>query len=90
VSEEHHRKPVFELSGGMRRRVALARALLANSEVLMMDEPFKGLDVETKHIVIGELLSRIEGKTVLLVTHDPEDAQLLGASIVNLNSEVSS
>mgnify|MGYP000023240742 FL=1 len=72
-------QPARELSGGMRRRVALLRALMADYDILYLDEPFKGLDVETKAEVIAYTRKHIDGKTVLLVTHDLEEAQALGA-----------
>lgn len=72
-------QPVRELSGGMRRRVALLRALLAEYDVLFLDEPFKGLDAETKEVVITYTRRQTNGKTVLLVTHDPEEAMKLRA-----------
>ena len=77
-------QPVSSLSGGMRRRVALARALLAKSELLILDEPFKGLDDETREKTVSVLLQRIEGKTILVATHDERDALLLNAAIFNL------
>lgn len=75
---------VNKLSGGMRRRVALARALLAKSEVIILDEPFKGLDDETREHVISVLLSRTQGKTLLIATHDARDAEALGAEVINI------
>jgi NitT/TauT family transport system ATP-binding protein len=59
-----------ELSGGMKRRVAILRALLARYDIMFMDEPFKGLDKDTKSIVISEILKRTKGKTIVFVTHD--------------------
>ena len=70
---------VAEFSGGMRRRVAILRALLARWDVLFLDEPFKGLDTETKALVLSYTRRRCEGRTVLLVTHDPSEAEALGA-----------
>lgn len=77
-------QPVSELSGGMRRRVALLRALLSPSDALLLDEPFNGLDEATREMVIRETLSLIRGRTTLLITHDPTDAQLLGAETITL------
>ena len=70
---------VAEFSGGMRRRVAILRALLAPWDVLFLDEPFKGLDAEMKAMVMADTCSRCRGRTVLLVTHDPDEAAALGA-----------
>lgn len=67
------RQPVRELSGGMKRRVAILRALLADYDVLILDEPFKGLDEERKRAVVEDTKRRSKGKTVLLVTHDKEE-----------------
>jgi NitT/TauT family transport system ATP-binding protein len=76
--------PVSTLSGGMRRRVALARALLARGDVLILDEPFKGLDEETRAEVIGVINRHTAGKTLIVSTHDIRDASDLGAEIFNL------
>lgn len=78
-------KPVREYSGGMRRRLALARALLAESEALALDEPFAGLDGETRRQAREVLRRRAGARTILLVTHDPEDAAGLGAETVRLS-----
>ena len=75
-------KPVQEFSGGMQRRTALLRALLAEWDILLLDEPFKGLDEETRACVIRYTRNSVQGRTVLLVTHDPEEARLLGAEEV--------
>ena len=74
------RQPARELSGGMRRRVAILRALLARYDLLLLDEPFKGLDRETKAVVIADTRRRCAGRTVLLVTHDPGELDALGAA----------
>ncbi|MBQ8160727.1 MAG: ABC transporter ATP-binding protein [Clostridia bacterium] len=75
---------VRELSGGMKRRVALLRALLSDCEVLIMDEPFKGLDEETREAVIRETIHLSSGKTVLLITHDRAEAEQMGGRIITL------
>ena len=63
-------QPVSAYSGGMKRRVALARALLAEYDVLFLDEPYKGLDEETRSAVMAIVREYTQGKTVLLITHD--------------------
>ena len=77
-------KPVRELSGGMQRRVAIARSLLMNADLFLMDEPFKGLDEDTRRAVMDTVLVRTEGKTLLVVTHDPEEAAYLGGRVIRM------
>ncbi|MBQ1527784.1 MAG: ABC transporter ATP-binding protein [Lachnospiraceae bacterium] len=72
-----------ELSGGMKQRVAIARTLAANPEMLLMDEPFGALDAQTR-VVMQELLSHISTQmknTILFITHDIDEAILLGQRI---------
>ena len=76
--------PVRELSGGMKRRVAIARAVLAEGELLILDEPFKGLDEVTREAVATEMKRRIAGRTVLMVTHDPAEAVLMDADVLEM------
>ena len=71
-------KPVRDFSGGMKRRVAIARALLADSNILVLDEPFKGLDEDTRDRTAAVIRKYAEGKLILLVTHDTHEAELLG------------
>lgn len=66
-------QPVSAYSGGMKRRVALARALLSDYNVLFLDEPYKGLDEETRAQVMRVVEKATAGKTVLLITHDKEE-----------------
>ena len=81
---EELKKPVRELSGGQRRRVAVVRAILAGADILFLDEAFTGLDTEIKKTVAGYILKNTRGKTVIAVTHDPEEAALLGGDIMNM------
>lgn len=78
------KRPVKELSGGMKRRAALLRALYADWNILFLDEPFKGLDRETKDKVLAFVREKCRGKTVLCVTHEKEEAEILGAEILEL------
>lgn len=78
-------KPVRELSGGMKRRVAIVRALLSDFDILYLDEPFKGLDSDIKETVINFTKEKCNnGKTVIMVTHDQNEAESMGAIQINL------
>ena len=77
-------KPAGEYSGGMKRRLALARALLAESDALALDEPFSGLDRESRARAEEAVRRRTAGKPVLLVTHDPGDAARFRAPVIRL------
>jgi len=74
----------YQLSGGMRKRVALAQTLVYDPEILLMDEPFAALDVQTRNLMEGELLALWQGsgKTVMFVTHDLEEAIALADEVV--------
>ena len=76
---ESTHQSVRELSGGMKRRVAILRAVLHDSDILLLDEPFQGLDEETRKTVISFLRKKAENRTVLLITHNKEDAEDCGA-----------
>ena len=77
-------RPVSQLSGGMKRRVSLARALLAEYDLLVLDEPFKGLDADTRGMVMAYVKDQAAGKTVILVTHDEHEAASLSQNIIRL------
>lgn len=77
-------KRVRDFSGGMKRRLALARALLVPADILALDEPFAGLDEENRTRAIACIRKYAAGKTVLLVTHDETDAVGLEARIIQL------
>lgn len=78
--------PVRELSGGMKRRAAIARAVLAEGELLILDEPFKGLDEATRKAVASEVKRRTKGRTIVMVTHDPTEALLMDAEILEMRT----
>lgn len=77
-------KKVRLMSGGMRRRVAIVRAMATASDVVLLDEPFAGLDEENKVRAAAYILSRQNGRTLVLVTHDRAEAALLDAAIILL------
>ena len=85
LPEEAIIRPVSTLSGGMKRRCALLRALLAPCDMFIFDEPFTGLDEKTKDRVIRYLLEKTDGRPVLMSTHDRNDAGALGAKILEFN-----
>lgn len=74
---------VRTLSGGMKRRVALARALSAEYDFLVLDEPFKGLDKQTKENTMQTVKEMTQGKTILLITHDKDEALFFTDTIIN-------
>ena len=71
---------VAELSGGQRRRVEIARALLCPGDAVILDEPFTGLDVAARDATAEVVLDLLDGRTLLLATHDASDAQALDIS----------
>ena len=84
LPEDALKKPVHEFSGGMKRRTAILRALLAPSDIIIMDEPFTGLDAGTKLAAIQLIKEYSAGKLLLISTHNAEDAELLSAEIITL------
>ena len=80
--------PVRALSGGMKRRVSIARAVLAPGPLLVLDEPFTGLDRTTKAVVLDYLKRYTQGRTLLLVTHDPAERDALAHSTLQMPSQI--
>lgn len=77
-------RPVRELSGGQRRRAAIVRALLSDSDILVFDEPFKGLDEDTLKTVVQMVQENINGRLLLVITHDAGLSRRLGADVFSL------
>lgn len=80
-------RPISTLSGGMKRRAAIVRAVCFPGSVLLMDEPFTGLDEETKQDTIAYILSRRRGRMLLFSSHQEEDAEKLKAAVFHLTSK---
>lgn len=78
------KKRARNLSGGMARRVSIARAMLKEADIVFMDEPFKGLDKDTKEKTISFVKKYAEGKTLIVVTHSQSEAELLGGSVYKM------
>ena len=87
ITEEDLKQNVMELSGGMRRRIALLRALLYDADCVILDEPFKGLDAVTKQIVMQYVKEKVAGRTTFLVTHDAAEADFFGGNIWKLTQK---
>ncbi len=71
--EDSFDKYPSELSGGMKQRVSIARALAYEPDLVLLDEPFKGLDEERRHEVADILFKALKGTTAIIVSHDKED-----------------
>lgn len=84
LPEECFNRPVSTLSGGMKRRTAILRAVLTRSDMLLMDEPFTGLDEETKEDVIRFLQEYRKGRFLLISTHQKEDVKKLMGVLITL------
>lgn len=75
-----------ELSGGMAQRVALARALAYGGDLLLLDEPFRGLDDKRKQEIMDTVLTYTPNTAICLVTHDRTEVEYLGARVIELPS----
>lgn len=79
---EDLKNPVRKFSGGMQRRVAIARAICYDADCIILDEPFKGLDPALKKDVMDYIIKYTKGKTVICVTHDHSDTEYFGANLI--------
>ena len=82
--EEDLLKMPSELSGGMKQRVSLVRALLSDAPILLLDEPFKELDDKIKEIVYEVIREKAKKRIVILVSHDIDDAERLSATVIKI------
>lgn len=84
--EDRRNTPVHKLSGGLKRRLALARALINDPELLILDEPTTGLDLQARELVWERLRSLVrEGRSVIVTTHSMDEAQRLSDQLVILD-----
>ncbi|MBR3305067.1 MAG: ATP-binding cassette domain-containing protein [Christensenellaceae bacterium] len=81
------KEPVRNLSGGMKRRVAIARAVSYEPDLLILDEPFKGLDPELKKSVMDYVKKHTKDRTVICVTHDLGEAEYMDGRLVSLGED---
>lgn len=79
-------KIVSELSGGMKRRVAIVRCMMKSSEIILLDEPFKGLDTILKDNIIRYVVKYLNGRAVIMVTHDISEAEKIQAEIIEIRN----
>ncbi len=84
---KHQNKKTYELSGGQKQRVALARTLMQEANLILMDEPFSALDAITKIQLQDLTCQLLKNKTVVLVTHDPQEAIKLANYIYILKNQ---
>ena len=80
------KKPVEALSGGMKRRVAIVRALLSDGDVLVLDEPFTGLDEDNKKQVMNYVKGKRKNRSVLLITHSEAEATELADRVIRMEA----
>ena len=83
----HEASPVRDLSGGMKRRVAIARAFLFDCDLLILDEAFKGLDGDTKMLAMEWGKQHANGRTIISVTHDEMEADFFGERLIRMEKK---
>lgn len=83
--EKEINSKISSLSGGMKRRIAILRALLSDYDNLILDEPFNGLDDVTKDTVMKYIKEKASDKTVILITHNSSEAAFFNCNVLHLN-----
>ena len=83
LSNDKNKYP-SELSGGMKMRLALARAIYYNGDLFILDEPFSALDEKMKERIIPKIFNLIKNKTVIIVSHSMDDAEKYGDKIIKI------
>lgn len=73
-----------ELSGGMKMRLSIARAIYYNADVILMDEPFVSIDSDTKERIAKSIFDLLKGKTVIVISHDQNEANKYADKIINI------
>ncbi|MDE6687417.1 MAG: ATP-binding cassette domain-containing protein [Lachnospiraceae bacterium] len=84
--KEALQQPAIELSGGMRRRIAVARAVLSDADCLLLDEPFAGLDEENHERLSRWILQNRNGRLLVVTTHDEADIRRMGAVVLKVDN----
>ncbi len=87
LAREDALRPVSELSGGMKRRAAIVRAVMADSRTVIMDEPFKGLDPSSKSRTIEYVMKNLRGRTLIAVTHDISESDAMNGKIFEIHGK---
>ena len=86
---DYRNRPAIQLSGGQRKRIAVAMVLASNAPVLFLDEPSSGLDVEARYVVWKSLREEAKrGKTIILTTHDMKEAEILADRVVMISKGI--
>lgn len=84
LDKDEINRPASRLSGGQKRRTAIIRALVPNAGIILMDEPFKGLDEENKLRTADVIKRCAAGKTIIASTHDPKAPELIAGKIMHI------
>lgn len=78
---------VSELSGGMKRRVAIIRAMIKESDIILLDEPFKGLDDRLKLMVMDYVKKNVNGRIILMVSHDMKECESMECRLFKMSED---